>query len=588
MKHFSVLLAFAWVFLLHGPLSGQKQIPYSFDYQADPSEEAVLEPITVIDQAGTSFLRLYFEEVDLGKNSYLLLEGTDGATQKLTAETIQYWNNSSAYFNGGKVKVSVFVAAQEAPTFKIHSLKIGAAPSRATDNTHFEAQSLGRIRINGETPRNNADNPFGKAVGRFTNGSQSNGSGWIAPNGAIVTSKDIYQKWVQKGYDIIEFNVPNSSKTGSVNHPAPEDQYPLKSALEDVALGSKQIKLKNDGGVSFAGWTVLEAMPNSTGLRPGERQQAYFRVAINPGNKTIKDQGSIPIDVLHYGDWYPEITLGLYKTLHTWPSILIGQNRHISVLQEGDRDDFVLYNMISYGGSDVGGPIAYRGTNVAIGVHNQSWSGVPSYGLGFRSAGFRGGLNNFFTSKVRYVDANGAFSGSNGLVYSPHPSVQQAVNDTQENGTIFIAKGEYPGTLYANKAMTLRAPVGAVRLGTGTAIMEAQTTLPDELLNIAESLEETLPENQESMKMELGLAPNPFNDQLSISFQLEKKTETQVSVIDLQGRVLKNLSSGLIEAGFHRLSWDGTNNAGAEVPPGVYFIQIRKEEQIETWKVVKK
>lgn len=68
--------------------------------------------------------------------------------------------------------------------------------------------------------------------------------------------------------------------------------------------------------------------------------------------------------------------------------------------------------------------------------------------------------------------------------------------------------------------------------------------------------------------------PNPFNPQTAIRFGLPEETQVQLVVTDLLGRVVRSLVNSDFEAGYHSVVWDGKNNAGHEVPSGVYLYQI--------------
>jgi flagellar hook assembly protein FlgD len=54
----------------------------------------------------------------------------------------------------------------------------------------------------------------------------------------------------------------------------------------------------------------------------------------------------------------------------------------------------------------------------------------------------------------------------------------------------------------------------------------------------------------------------------------------------VDGRLVRTLASGLTEAGVHEIAWDGTNNAGRRVAPGVYFYQLKVGERELTRKLV--
>ncbi len=80
--------------------------------------------------------------------------------------------------------------------------------------------------------------------------------------------------------------------------------------------------------------------------------------------------------------------------------------------------------------------------------------------------------------------------------------------------------------------------------------------------------------------------PNPFTDFTQLSFDLEKSSQIEILVMDLQGRVIRNLASGKFAAGNHMQRWNGRDDSGAKVPAGLYFINLRSETGVATAKVM--
>lgn len=68
--------------------------------------------------------------------------------------------------------------------------------------------------------------------------------------------------------------------------------------------------------------------------------------------------------------------------------------------------------------------------------------------------------------------------------------------------------------------------------------------------------------------------PNPFNMSTNLRFNLAKAAEVSISVFDMQGRMVKTLQNGLVDAGSHVARWDGRSNVGDVVASGVYFVRM--------------
>lgn len=68
--------------------------------------------------------------------------------------------------------------------------------------------------------------------------------------------------------------------------------------------------------------------------------------------------------------------------------------------------------------------------------------------------------------------------------------------------------------------------------------------------------------------------PEPFGPATTIGFALERAASGELAVFDLSGRRVRLLASGWLEAGPHLLRWDGTDDQGRRMAPGVYFYRL--------------
>ena len=77
--------------------------------------------------------------------------------------------------------------------------------------------------------------------------------------------------------------------------------------------------------------------------------------------------------------------------------------------------------------------------------------------------------------------------------------------------------------------------------------------------------------------------PNPFTDELTIYIQNSSKTEVNVEVYNLLGQKIKSLFKGTNE-GELILKWNGTNDSGQQVIPGVYLVRMNNETKKVSYK----
>jgi hypothetical protein len=69
--------------------------------------------------------------------------------------------------------------------------------------------------------------------------------------------------------------------------------------------------------------------------------------------------------------------------------------------------------------------------------------------------------------------------------------------------------------------------------------------------------------------------PNPFNPETSIQYALPQAAIVELIIYDIRGRRVRRLVSGRVEAGFHRVRWDGKDERGNTATSGIYFYRIQ-------------
>jgi hypothetical protein len=68
--------------------------------------------------------------------------------------------------------------------------------------------------------------------------------------------------------------------------------------------------------------------------------------------------------------------------------------------------------------------------------------------------------------------------------------------------------------------------------------------------------------------------PNPFNPRTTIRYQIRVDATVRLAIYTLDGKLVKELANGARTAGFHTEDWDGRNDAGREMPSGVYLTRL--------------
>ncbi|WP_299438431.1 T9SS type A sorting domain-containing protein [uncultured Aquimarina sp.] len=383
-----------------------------------------------ISETGATWLRLFFKDVNLGSNSTVTITSKlDGATQTLNSKTIQDWNNSSAYFNGDAVTVTLNVASNDTSVgINITELSVGEL-----DPTIKSQCGSNDDRVD------SADDAIGRIV-------PIGCTGWIITNGKLVTAGHC----VGSRAEVIEFNVPKSNPDRTIVHPGPEDQYPIGNFVSPYPGNASQA---ND-------WAVFEGFANSqTGLTPIQGQGASYNV--------VQDAPGANITITGFGT-----DTGIdnqTQQIHTGPL-------------SSTTNTFVRYRTDTTGGNS-GSPIIDTATGNAVGVH--AYGGCS--GSGGSNSGERATIPAFWdamglgtpppppteecSGNVSSFPYNESFEGSIGAwSQSSSDDINWTVNSggTPSNGTgpsgaidgnsyIYVeASGN--GTGYPNKQAILNAP----------------------------------------------------------------------------------------------------------------------------------
>lgn len=88
---------------------------------------------------------------------------------------------------------------------------------------------------------------------------------------------------------------------------------------------------------------------------------------------------------------------------------------------------------------------------------------------------------------------------------------------------------------------------------------------------------------KEPLPTEFGLAqnyPNPFNPETTIKIGLPEQSKVKITIYNILGQEILTLINKNMEAGYHKLKWDGANRFGAQTSSGLYFCVL----QIKTLK----
>jgi hypothetical protein len=80
--------------------------------------------------------------------------------------------------------------------------------------------------------------------------------------------------------------------------------------------------------------------------------------------------------------------------------------------------------------------------------------------------------------------------------------------------------------------------------------------------------------------------PNPVATWTNIQYALPVNSQVTLAIYDITGKLVKTLASGVMEAGYKSVIWNGKDNSGKSVPNGLYFIRFETPKYSATRKLV--
>ncbi|MCF7918989.1 MAG: choice-of-anchor J domain-containing protein [Candidatus Cloacimonetes bacterium] len=83
-----------------------------------------------------------------------------------------------------------------------------------------------------------------------------------------------------------------------------------------------------------------------------------------------------------------------------------------------------------------------------------------------------------------------------------------------------------------------------------------------------------------------GNYPNPFNPETAIKLSLAEDANVEINIFNMRGQIVRTLVNEYMDAGFHNIVWNGTNDHGQNVASGVYFYNMKSDRYSSTKKMI--
>jgi hypothetical protein len=84
----------------------------------------------------------------------------------------------------------------------------------------------------------------------------------------------------------------------------------------------------------------------------------------------------------------------------------------------------------------------------------------------------------------------------------------------------------------------------------------------------------------------LSAAPNPFGSECRVRVTLPQRGNVVLEVVDISGRLVSRITSGMYAAGVRDFSWNGTRLDGIRAAAGVYIYRLSTDRGVKTVRTI--
>jgi hypothetical protein len=82
------------------------------------------------------------------------------------------------------------------------------------------------------------------------------------------------------------------------------------------------------------------------------------------------------------------------------------------------------------------------------------------------------------------------------------------------------------------------------------------------------------------------LGDDVYDGGARIGFEIPESGDVTLSIYNVEGRLIRRLIEGRLEANTYVADWDGRDDGGSKVAGGVYFLRLDTEKETATGKAV--
>ena len=79
--------------------------------------------------------------------------------------------------------------------------------------------------------------------------------------------------------------------------------------------------------------------------------------------------------------------------------------------------------------------------------------------------------------------------------------------------------------------------------------------------------------------------PNPVRHQTLVTWSLPTEMPVEINIVDIRGRIIRQLFHGRQAGGKHRLIWNGQDQSGKKVSSGFYLVHLVTKNKVMVQKL---
>jgi hypothetical protein len=203
------------------------------------------------------------------------------------------------------------------------------------------------------------------------------------------------------------------------------------------------------------------------------------------------------------------------------------------------------------------------------------------------------GSDTVYNISAAYTNPEGESETTNPLHITPlfnPPTDLQATATTTEVSLSWTAPAPYPVVgynVYRGADRLNTAPLTATQYVDNTGIpgqtyaytVKAVYTNPTGESGPSNAVNSAIVGNDDQIVLPAitaltGNTPNPFNPSTTISYSLKADSPVVIEIYNQKGQLVRSFQSSFTKAGYHHLTWDGTDERGSKVSSGVYLYKM--------------